>query len=42
LFARLDTGFERTVWTQRRIPFDRVGKAVKLDEVDPLNAHSLK
>ena len=42
LIARLETSLQRTVRTQRGVPFDRIGQAVKLDEIHPLDPHAFE
>src|SRR5208283_1148767 len=42
LFARFYTGVQRALRAQRGVPFYRVGKTMKLDEIDALHAYSFK
>jgi hypothetical protein len=42
LLARLDAGVKAASRAQRRVPVDRIGKTVELDEIDLLHAHPLQ
>src|SRR5271165_1066542 len=42
LIARFNASLERALRAQRGVPLDRVGKAVKLDEIDVRDPHPFK